>query len=121
LAPRTDYQWAGARETVVASAARTTTGNSGSLTGYGPATTLRAQLDVTAVTGTNPTLDVLIQDTLDGTNWNNLTAGTFTQKTAVSREVVNITVPFSDELRVTWTIGGTDTPTFTFSVKWVAQ
>jgi hypothetical protein len=116
---RTDVQWAGGRETVVASAARTTTGNSGSLTGYGPTTTLRAQLDVIAASGTNPTLDVLIQDTLDGTNWNNL--GTFAQKVTTGREVLNVTTPFSDELRVTWTISGTDTPTFTFSVKWVAQ
>jgi hypothetical protein len=112
---RSDYAWSGGRETPVASAARTTTGDSGSLTGYGPTKSLRAQLDVSAASGSSPTLDVLIQDTVDGTSWNNI--GTFAQKVTTGREVINITGPFSDELRVTWTIAGT-TPSFTFSVKW---
>ncbi len=37
------------------------------------------QLDVTAASGTLPTLDVVVQDTVDGTNWN--TIATFTQAT----------------------------------------
>ena len=105
-------------ETVVTSAARTATGNSGTLSGYGGATTLRAQLDVTAASGTTPTLDVKIQDTLDGTNWNDLVA--FTQATATTREIKTVTTPFSDRLRVLYTIGGT-TPSFTFSVRWASQ
>lgn len=106
-------------ETVVPGAARSAaTGNSGTLTEYGAANTIRAQLDVTAASGTTPTLNVLIEDTLDGTNWN--TVGTFAQKTAAGREVINITTPFSDTLRVSWSIGGT-TPSFTFSVRWVVQ
>lgn len=111
--------WTGAREQVVASAARTTSADSGALVGYGPATSLRAQLNVTAFSGTSPTLDVVIEDTLDGTNWN--TVGTFAQKVAAVREVINITTPFSDTLRVRWTIGGTATPTFTFAVDWLPQ
>ncbi|MDQ3760981.1 MAG: hypothetical protein M3460_04580 [Actinomycetota bacterium] len=107
-----------AEETVVTSAARTATGNSGTLSGYGGANTLRAQLDVTAASGTSPTLDVVIQDTLDGTNWN--TVGTFAQKTATGREVINVTTAFADRLRVLYTIGGT-TPSFTFSVRWASQ
>lgn len=99
--------------TLADSAARTTTGATGAVPGFGDKITLRAQLDVTAASGTAPTLTVLIEDTIDGTNWN--TVGSFTQKTAVSREVVNITIPFSDRLRASWTIGGT-TPSFTFSV-----
>jgi len=111
--------WTGQRETPTPSGAVTTSGNSGSLTGYGPAQTLRAQLNITAASGTTPTLDVLIEDSLDGgTTWN--TVGTFTQATAVSRQVVNVTVPFSDTLRVRWTVGGT-TPSFTFVVDWIAQ
>jgi len=74
---------------------------------------LRVQLDVTAVSGTSPTLDVVIEDTLDGVNWN--TVGTFAQKTAVGREVINITTPFADRVRCRFTIGGTS-PSFTFSV-----
>lgn len=103
---------------VVASAARTTSGNSGDLPHYGPAETLRAQLNVTAASGTTPTLDVVIEDTLDGTNYN--TIGTFAQKTAAGREVINITTPFSDTTRVKWTVGGTS-PSFTFSVRIVSQ
>jgi hypothetical protein len=75
---------------------------------------MRAQLAVTAASGTTPTLDVVIEDTLDGTNWNSV--ATFTQKTAAAVQAVDITsVAFSDRLRVRWTVGGT-TPSFTFSV-----
>lgn len=110
--------WTGTREQPVASAARTTSSNSGPQAGYGPATSLRAQLNVTAASGTTPTLDVLIEDTLDDTTWN--TIGTFTQVTAAARQVINITTPFSDTLRVRWTVAGT-TPSFTFAVDWLPQ
>lgn len=111
--PRTDLASSGLVETLVASAARTASGDTGTLTGWGHATTIRAQLDVTAVSGTSPSLTVLIEDTLDGTSWN--TVGTFAAKTATGREVINITTPFADRLRVWWTVTGT-TPSFTFSV-----
>lgn len=101
-------------ETLLASAARTATAVGSLLSDFGRADTLRVQLDLTSRSGTNPTLDVLVEDTLDGTNWN--TIGTFAQLTAAGREVINITAAFSDRIRVSWTIGGTDTPTFTFSV-----
>jgi len=111
--------WRGKREAPVASAARTTSGDSGPLTGYGPAGSLRAQLNVTAASGTTPTLDVLIEDSVDGgATWN--TVATFAQKTAAGREVVNLTGLFGDTLRVRWTIGGT-TPSFTFAVDWILQ
>lgn len=110
---RSNIAWAGDTNTAVASAARTSSGDSGAQADYGAAETLRVQLDVTAASGTSPTLDVVIEDTLDGTNWNVI--GTFAQKTAIGREVINITTPFADRIRVRWTIGGT-TPSFTFSV-----
>ena len=111
--------WQGGQETPVASAARTATGNSGALPGYGPASSIRAQLNVTAASGTSPTLNVIIEDSVDGgSNWN--TIGTFAQRTGTGREVINVTTPFGDQLRVTWTIGGT-TPSFTFAVDWVVQ
>lgn len=111
--PRTDVHSPGTTDTVVESAARTTSGNTGTLTGWGAAKTLRAQLDVTAVAGVSPSLSVLIEDTLDGTTYN--TVATFTARTAAGREVVNVTTPFTDRLRVSWTITGT-TPSATFSV-----
>lgn len=117
--PRTDIPWVGSTEIVLPSAARAGSGNSGALSGYGPASTLRAQLDVTAFSGTAPTLDVVLEDTLDGgATWN--VVGTFSQKTGVAREVINITTPFSDTLRARWTEGGTG-PSFTFSLAVVAQ
>ena len=107
-------------ETVVSSAARTASGDSGVLANYGNASTLRVQLNSAAGTGTTPTLDVVIEDTLDGTNWN--TIGTaFTQvTTGASRQIKDITVPFADRIRVRWTVGGT-TPSFTFSVIVASQ
>lgn len=96
------------------SAARTASGDSGAVSGFGDKVSLRAQLNVTAFAGTSPTLDVVIEDTLDGTNWN--VVGTFAQKVGTGREVVNITTPFTDRLRARWTVGGTGGPSFTFSV-----
>lgn len=111
---RNDYPNPGMTETLVASAARTTSSDSGALKGFGAPKVIRAQLNVTAASGTTPTLDVVIEDTLDnGATWNPI--GTFTQKTAVAREAINITSPFADTIRVRWTVGGT-TPSFTFTV-----
>lgn len=111
--PRTDTFHSGATETLVASAARTASGDSGKLTGWGGAKSIRAQLDVTAASGTTPTLDAIIEDTIDGTNW--FQVGAFVQKVTTGREAINITGLFSDVIRVRWTVAGT-TPSFTFSV-----
>lgn len=109
--------------TLVSSAARTASGDGGVLEGFGDIKAARVQLDVTAASGTTPTLDVVLEDSLDGTNWN--TIGTFAQKTAAGREVINLhggkaesatfQPLFARRWRVRWTIGGT-TPSFTFSV-----
>jgi hypothetical protein len=99
---------------IIESLARTTNGNSGNVQTYG-SETVRAQLNVTAASGTAPTLNVILEDTLDGVNYN--TVGTFAQKSAAGREVINITTPFSETLRVSWTIAGTN-PSFTFAIDW---
>ncbi len=99
---------------VIESLARTTNGNSNDMRAIG-GESVRAQLNVTAASGTSPTLNVLIEDTLDGINYN--TIGTFAQKTAAGREIINVTVPFSETLRASWTIAGTN-PSFSFSVDW---
>lgn len=109
----------GKTERPVPAAARTASGNTGPLVNYGHFDALRAQLDVAAASGTSPTLVVIIEDSLDGGNtWNAI--GTFTQKTAAGREVINIPAPFAPLLRISWTIGGT-TPSFTFAVDWYGQ
>ena len=76
---------------------------------------LRAQLSVTAASGTSPTLNVVFEDTLDGgATWN--TIGTFAQRVAAGREVINVTTPFTDRIRARWTVAGT-APSFTFEVR----
>ena len=125
--------------TLLGSAARTATGVGDAfdlsqfVTGIDPGQplTLRVQSDVTAASGTTPTLTMLIQDSVDGgTNWN--TIGTFTQQTGVNRQVIQIAPsgvaqaagfawPFNyRKIRCSWTIGGT-TPSFTSSVKATVQ
>ena len=103
--------------TLATSAARTTNGDSGTApwgVGGAPNQPLRVQLDVTAASGTTPTLNVFVEDSLDGgVTWNSV--GTFTQRTTTGREAINIQTPFADQLRVRWALGGT-TPSFTFSV-----
>lgn len=71
-------------------------------------------LSVTAASGTSPTLDVVIQDSPDGLLWYDKES--FTQATAVTSEAKRLT-NFGKFVRVKYTIGGTDTPTFTFEVK----
>lgn len=94
------------------SGARTTNGDTGPLRGYSLPTSVLVQLDVTAVAGTTPTLDVVVEDTIDGTNWYQVAA--FAQKTAPGRELLRVATPFADTLRVRWIIGGVS-PSFTFS------
>lgn len=96
--------------TPAASAARTTTGN-GSGIELGDRRVARLKLDVTAASGTSPTLDVTIQTSRDGSTW--YTSGTFAQKTGVSNESKVFAV--DRFVRASWTIGGT-TPSFTFSI-----
>lgn len=112
--PQLGKRYRGVELDFAGSAARTATANGTTqVANSGDAEAMRIQLAVTAASGTTPTLDVVIEDSLDGTNWN--TIGTFTQKTTTSREVINITTPFADKVRARWTIAGT-TPSFTFAI-----
>lgn len=97
--------------TAIASAARTASGNSGALdaTAFSVISLL---LDVTAASGTTPTLNVTVEESDDGTTWR--TVGTFAQKTAVSNERKSFAIA-ADYYRVSYVIAGT-TPSFTFSV-----
>lgn len=103
----------GTVDTLVASSARTSSGDSGALTGWGVPSVARVQLEVTAAAGTTPTLDVVVEDSLDGANWN--VVGSFSQAVAATRQVVNLSTPFADLLRVRWTLAGVSA-SFTFSV-----
>ena len=75
-------------------------------------------LNVTAASGTSPTLDVSVitmhpRITGHTADWYILQA--FTQKTTTGKEKKSIAAGVGDKLAVTWTVGGT-TPSFTFNV-----
>lgn len=89
-----------------ASGAETATGN-GTAVELGDKGTVRLKLDVTAASGTTPTLDVTIETSSDNgvsDSWRSL--GTFAQKTGVSAEFKSF--PGCDQfVRSRRTIGGT--------------
>lgn len=113
--------------TLHASAARTATGN-GSAVGTGllhnPITgdiqgfaqEAMIYLDVTAASGTTPTLDVIIQGRTNGSGtWTALPDGTFSRKVTTGQDCIRIAGPLPPEIRARYVIGGT-TPSFTFIV-----
>jgi len=107
----TSGRWANTRDLPLApSAARTTTAN-GTAFEPGDKAVARLRLNVTAASGTSPTLNVTVQTSHDGTTWRS--AGTFTQATAVSEQ--RATFSIDRYVRATWAIAGT-TPSFTFSI-----
>lgn len=105
---------------VVPSAARTTSADSGAINAGGsvrfqPIDSVSLLVDVTAVSGTGPTLDLSVEWSHDGTTWAPAEpADDFTQITAVGSVVKNFSLKMPI-YRVVWTIAGT-TPSFTFSI-----
>jgi len=93
----------------------TTTGNA---IDVGGASGLDIYMSATAVSGTSPTLDAVIWSSADGTVWISHTA--FTQVTAAATELKSIT-SFGRYIRCVATIGGSSTPTVTFTLKAVAK
>ena len=77
-----------------------------------------AHISTGTISGTTPTLDVVIQQSIDGTNW--VVLSTFTQITLASQQELRYTTtPASDYLRpllnyvrLAITVGGSATPTF---------
>ncbi len=100
--------------TVHASAAETATGNSGGIPANG--TSLGLSVDVTAQSGTTPTLDISVEWSPDGTNFAapDVAADTISQygaATGVKSKEFTVKAPF---FRVVWTIAG-GTPSYTFA------
>lgn len=98
-----------------ASGAETATGNDAGVE-VGAAGTCRLLLNVTAASGTNPTLDVTVQTSFDNgatDAWRTL--GTFAQKTGVSSERKCFS-GCDRWVRTQRTIGGTATPSFTYAI-----
>jgi len=75
---------------------------------------------VTAKAGTSPTLDIKFQGSHDGTNFADL-GDAFTQITTEGTYVKKLAANFGKFVRAVATIGGSDTPTFTFSLQVVAK
>lgn len=98
-------------DAAVASAARTASGT-GSAFNVESATAFFGTLDITAVSGTTPTLNVRLETTVNGVDW--YTAGSFDQKTVVDNDA-RAFGPLGDQARWAWTVGGTS-PSFTFSI-----
>lgn len=81
-----------------------------------PVQRLTCFLQVGVPTGTNPTIDVVVEVQEPHGTW--LAVATFTQLTATNYTYVVAgpgtanTYVLSDQARFRWTLGGTDTPTF---------
>jgi hypothetical protein len=99
---------------VVASAARTTTGNSGQLS-HADANTISLLLNVTAVSGT-PSMVLSVEWSTDGTNFAKVdtTPDVFAAVTAAGAVVKQFPTK-APYYRVVWTISG-GTPSVTFTV-----
>ena len=114
-----------ARGTVLENAVKTATANgtARNLGAVGAAQKLYAGMHVLAVSGTNPTLDMIIQsDDAEGflSSANRIT---FAQKTAIGSQWAT---PVAGAITDTWwrcayTIGGTDNPSFTVVVVLAIQ
>ncbi len=72
-------------------------------------------LNVSAASGTIPTLNVKIQDSPNGTDWYDLPSMAFTQATGVTSQRLSFAGPLGLYVRAVQTIGGT-TPSFTYSL-----
>lgn len=103
----------GAARAAVASGARTTTAN-GTPFNTEDAIAISAKLTITAKGGTTPTLDLKLQESVDGTNWNDVGAFPQQNNTGSIAKTFGPLTPGS-QCRWVWTIGGS-TPSFTFAV-----
>jgi hypothetical protein len=101
--------------TLVPSAARTTSGNSGPLA-LADTSVLDLEVAVTAVSGTTPSMTLSVTWSDDGTSFGAPDGGgdTFTAITAAGTVVKQVQVK-GLYVQIAWAITGT-TPSFTFSV-----
>ncbi len=105
--------------TIQTSATETVSGNSGAVE-VGEYREALVTLNVTAASGTSPTLAVQLQASDDeGTTWYNLPNALFTTATAVTNQALQIST-FGDYIRASYAITGT-TPSFTFAIKAVLK
>lgn len=100
----------------ITSAALTTTATSAAITPAASSLSQEFNVIVTAVSGTNPTLDVVVQESDDsGTNWYDTYH--FPRITATGQYRSPLIPLTGNRVRYVRTIGGTGTPSFTNSVN----
>lgn len=108
------------RGTVLATGSKTSTANGSAyqVGAAGATQSLYAALHVLSVSGTNPTLNVVIASDNNSGFTSGLTRMTFSQKTAIGTQwLTPVAGPQTDDYwRAEWTIGGSNTPTFNFVV-----
>ncbi|XXX79163.1 hypothetical protein WMF30_10355 [Sorangium sp. So ce134] len=97
---------------VLAGAVTRTADGNGATVEIGDQGTLRLRLNVTAASGTSPTLDITLQTSKDGGSWRTL--GTFAQATAVGSESKSFSGA-DRYVRANADLGGT-TPSFTYTI-----
>ena len=102
----------------LASAARTTSGSVELPIGLGDFDRQAVYINISAVSGTTPTIDFFLEDGTDGTLWFPL--ATTPQQTAVAALAIRNSNAAGTRMRLRWVIGGT-TPSFTFSVLFSGQ
>lgn len=105
--------WADTEELTPAASSARIASDSGAGIEMGDRGTVRLLLDVTAASGTLPTLGVAIQTSHDGSTWREL--GAFTGLTTTGSQRISLG-GLDRYVRAVWTIGGTN-PSFTFSVS----
>lgn len=95
--------------------------SSGSSAGYqhgGFTGSMFAALHVTAVDGTSPTFDAVLESDDNAGFTSPTTRATFTQVTGITSEMVEYAATETDDYyRITYTIGGTGSPSFTVAVS----
>jgi len=80
-------------------------------------------VDITAVQGTLPTLDVVVQefDPASGTYFDLPAPAQLTGVTTMRHTILAATNPFGPMIRLKWTLGGTATPGFTFTASFMSM
>lgn len=78
----------------------------------------------TAASGTSPTLDGTLEHSSDNSSWSAVTGGAITQATAAGSQRVEVAAGTTINRYTRWsstTIGGTDTPTFTYAAAFARR
>lgn len=117
-----EYGVVSQEEELFPSAARTATANGATKDVTAGKRVVTAYQDVTAVSGTSPTLVTKLQDSIDnGVTWADVDGGAFAQVTGVGEAYITVLLRrAANALRAVATIGGTN-PSFTFKVEAVAR